>query len=88
MKLKIRWPFVMGHVQISGKFKDHLLPSTTAFTVDLHFSYLHINRAPMMFLLLAFSCLFYPEVKNLKLCPFVMNDLLQILSMSQTFNYC
>ena len=31
---------------------------------------------------------FHPEVKNLKLCPFVTNDLLQILSTSQTFNYC
>ena len=32
--------------------------------------------------------LFYPEVKNLKLCPFVTNNLSQILSTSQTFNYC
>ena len=48
------------------------------------------HRKQSMFLLRAFSCLsfFYPEVKNLKLCPFVTNDLLQILSTSQTFNYC
>ena len=32
-------------VQISDKFKDHLLPSATAFTADLRFSYLHINQA-------------------------------------------
>ena len=33
-------------VQISNKFKDRLLPSAIAFTADLRFSYLHINRAP------------------------------------------
>ena len=36
----------MDCVQISHKFKDHLLPSAIAFTADLRFSYLHINRAP------------------------------------------
>ena len=46
MKLKIHWPFVMDCVQISDKFKDRLLPSATAFTADLRFSYLHINCTP------------------------------------------
>ena len=46
MKLKIHWPFVTDCVQISDKFKDRLLPSAIAFTADLRFSYLHINRAP------------------------------------------
>ena len=36
----------MDCVQISRKFKDRLLLSAIAFTADLHFSYLHINRAP------------------------------------------
>ena len=45
-KLKIHWPFVTDCVQISRKFKDRLLPSAIAFTADLRFSYLHINRAP------------------------------------------
>ena len=36
----------MDCVQNSDKFKDRLLPSAIAFTADLHFSYLHINRAP------------------------------------------
>ncbi len=36
----------MDCVQISDKFKDRLLPSAIAFTADLRFSYLHINRAP------------------------------------------
>ena len=91
-KLKIHWPFVTDCVQISDKFKDCLLPSATAFTADLHFSYLHINCAPKavdVFTVGIFVFNFvYPEVKNLKLCPFAMNDLLQILSTSQTFNYC
>ena len=91
-KLKIHWPFVMDCVQISDKFKDRLLPSAIAFTEDLHFSYLHINRAPKAVNVFTVGIFvfhfFYPKVKNLKLCPFVMNDLLQILSTSQTFNYC
>ena len=91
-KLKIHWTFVMDCVQNSDKFKDCLLPSATAFTVDLCFLYLLINRAPKainVFTLGIFVFKFcYPEVKNLKLCPFVMNILLQILSTSQTFNYC
>ena len=36
----------MDCVQNSDKFKDRLLPSAITFTVDLHFSYLHINHAP------------------------------------------
>ena len=81
-----------GLVQISNKFKDSLLPSTIAFTADLCFSYLHINRAPKVVDIFTAGIFvfifFYPEVKNLKLCPFVTNDLLQILSTLQTFNYC
>ena len=82
----------MDFVQNSNKFKDCLLPSTTAFTADLRFLYLHINRAPKAINvftrgIFVFKC-FYPEVKNLKLCPFVTNVLLQILSTSQIFNYC
>ena len=91
-KLKIHWPFVTDCVQISDKFKDRLLPSAIAFTADLRFSYLHINRAPKavdVFTAGIFMFNFFDtEVKNLKLCPFVTNDLLQILSTSQTFNYC
>ena len=91
-KLKIHWPFVTDCVQISDKFKDRLLPSATAFTADLRFSYLHINRALKAVDVftegISVFHFFYPEVKNLKLCPFVTNDLLQILSTSQTFNYC
>ena len=91
-KWKIHWPFVMDCVQISDKFKDRLLPSAIAFTADLRFSYLHINcalKAVNVFTVGIFVFnFFYPEVKNLKLCPFVTNDLLQILSTSQTFNYC
>ena len=74
------------------KFKDRLLPSAIAFTADLHFSYLLINRAPKAVDVftegISVFHFFYQEVKNLKLCPFVTNDLLQILSTSQTFNYC
>ena len=92
MKLKIHWPFVTDCVQISRKFKDCLLPSAIAFTADLRFSYLHINRAPNAVNVftegISVFHFFHPEVKNLKLCPFVTNDLLQILSTSQTFNYC
>ena len=94
MKLKIHWTFVTDCVQNSNKFKDRLLPSATAFTADLCFSYLHntsiTHRKQSMFLLGAFLCLhfFYPEVTNLKLCPVVTNVLLQILLTSQTFNYC
>ena len=92
MKLKIQWPFVTDCVQISDKFKDRLLLSAIAFTVDLHFSYLHINHAPKAVNVFTAGIFvfnfFYPEVKNLKLCPFVTNDLSQILSTSQTFNYC
>ena len=91
-KLKIHCPFITDCVQISDKFKDCLLPSTIAITADLRFSYLHINRAPKAVNVLTAGIFvfnfFYPEVKNLKLCPFVMNDLLQILSTLQTFNYC
>ena len=92
MKLKICWLFVTDCVQISDKFKDRLLPSAIAFTVDLCFSYLHINRtlkAVNVFTagIFMFVC-FLPRSENLKLCPFVTNDLLQILSTSQTFNYC
>ena len=91
-KLKIHWLFVTDCVQISCKFKDHLLPSAIAFTVDLRFSYLHINRAPKAVNVftegISVFHFFHPEVKNLKLCPFVTNDLLQILSTLQTFNYC
>ena len=91
-KLKICWPFVTDCVQISDKFKDCLLPSATAFTADLRFSYLHINHAPKagnVFTAGSFVFnIFYPEVKNLKLRLFVTNDLLQILSTPQTFNYC
>ena len=91
-KLKIHWPFVMECVQNSDKFKDCLLPHTTAFTADTGFSYMHINRelkAIDVFTAGIFvSTFFYPEVKNLKLCPFLMNILLQILLTSQTFNYC
>ena len=91
-KLKIHRPFVTDCVQISRKFKDRLLPSAIALTADLRFSYLHINCAPNAVDVFtegisAFH-FFHPEVKNLKLCPFVTNDLLQILSTSQTFNYC
>ena len=78
----------MDCVQISDKFKDRLLPSAIAFTADLRFSYLHINRAPKAVDVftegISMFHFFYPEVKNLKLCPFVTNDLLQILSTSQT----
>ena len=92
MKLKIHWMFITDFVQNSDKFKDHLLPSAIAFTADLRFLYLHINRAPKaidVFTGSIFVFIFvYPEVKNLKLCPFVTNVLLQILSASQTFNYC
>ena len=81
-----------GLVQISDKFKDCLLPSATAFTADLRFSYLHINRALKAVDVFTVGIFvfhfFYPEVKNLKLCPFVTNDLWQIVSTSQTFNYC
>ena len=91
-KLKICWPFVTDCVQISDKFKDHLLPSAIAFTADLRFLYLHINRAPKTVDVFTAGIfvfnIFYPEVKNLKLCPFVTNDLLQILLTPQTFNYC
>ena len=91
-KLKIHWPFVTDCVQISRKFKDRLLPSAIAFTADLLFSYLHINRALKAVDVftggISVFHFFYPDVKNLKLCPFVTNDLLQILSASQTFNYC
>ena len=91
-KLKIHWLFVTECVQNSDKFKDCLLPSATAFTADIRFSYLHINREPKaidVFTAGIFTfTFFYPEVKNLKLCPFVMNVLLQILSILQTFNYC
>ena len=91
-KLKIHWPFVTDCVQISRKFKDRLLPSAIAFTADLRFSSLHINRAPKavdVFTERIFVFhFFYPGVKNRKLCPFVTNNLLQILLTSQTFNYC
>ena len=91
-KLKIRWLFVTDCVKISDKFKKRLLPSAIAFIVDLCFLYLHINRtlkAVNVFTAGIFMFnFFYPEVKNLKLCPFVTNDLLQILSTSQIFNYC
>ena len=87
------WRFITKNcVQISRKFKDRLLPSAIAFTADLRFSYLHINRAPKSVNVftggISVFHFFYPDVKNLKLCPFVTNDLLQILSASQTFNYC
>ena len=36
----------MDCVQISNKFKDRQLPSATAFTAVLRFSYLHINHTP------------------------------------------
>jgi len=91
-KLKIRWPFVMDCVQISDKFKDRLLPSAIAFTADLHCLYLHINWAPKAVDVFTAGIfvfnIFYPEVKNLKLCLSVTNDLLQILLTLQTFNYC
>ena len=41
MKLKIHQTYVTDFVQNSSKFKDRLLLSITAFTADLHFSYLH-----------------------------------------------
>ena len=92
MKLKIHWMFITDFVQNSDKFKDHLLPSAIAFTADLRFLYLHINRALKtvdVFTAGIFMFnIFYPEVKNLKLRPFVTNDLLQILLTPQTFNYC
>ena len=82
----------MDCVQISDKFKDRLLPSTIAFTVDLRFLYLYINHVPKAVNVFTAGIFvfnfFYPEVKNLKLCPFVTNNLLQILSTSQTSNYC
>ena len=69
MKLKMHWPFVTDCVQISGKFKDRLLPSAIAFTADLHFSYLHINRAPKTVDVftggISVFHFFYPDVKNL-----------------------
>ena len=68
----------MDCVQISDKFKDCLPPSANAFTADLCFSYLHINRtlkAVDVFTAGIFVFhFFYPKVKNLKLCPFVTND--------------
>ena len=91
-KFKIHWLFVTDCVQIADKFKDRLLPSAIAFTADLRFSYLHINRAPKAVDVFTAGVFvfkfFYPEVKNLKLYPFVTHDLSQILSTSQTFNYC
>jgi len=41
MKLKIHQTYVTDFVQNSSKFKDRLLLSITAYTADLHFSYLH-----------------------------------------------
>ena len=56
-------------VQISDKFKDCLLLSATAFTADLRFSYLHINRTPKAVNVftegISVFLFFYPEVKNL-----------------------
>ena len=84
----------MDCVQIFDKFKDRLLPSANAFTADLRFSYMHINHAPKAVDVFTAGIfvfnIFYPAVKNLKvkLCPFVTNKLLQILSTPQTFNYC
>ena len=91
-KLKIHLPFITDCVQISEKFKVRLLPSAIAFTADLRFSYLHINRAPKavdVFTagIFVYLFVFNPEVKNLKLRQFVTNYLLQILSTLQTFNY-
>ena len=37
------WRFITKKTKL---IKDRLLPSAIAFTVDLHFSYLRINRAP------------------------------------------
>ena len=75
---------------ISLKIVCYRLPlhSLRTFSSLICISIVHWKQS--MFLLRAFPCccFFYPEVKNLKLCPFVMNDLLQILSTSQTFNYC
>ena len=70
MKLKIHWPFVTDCVQISRKFKDCLLPSTTAFTADLRFSYLHINHAPKAVNVftggISVFHFFYPDIKKSK----------------------
>ena len=53
----------MDCVQISDKFKDRLLPSATAFTVDLAscicISIAHQKQS--MFLLRAFSCIFFTQ---------------------------
>ena len=88
IKLKIHWPFITDCVQISDKFKDRLLLSAIAFTADLRFSYLHINRAPKAVDVFTAGIFvfyfFYPEVKSI--C--FTNDLSQILTTSQTFNYC
>ena len=67
MKLKIHWMFITDFVQNSDKFKDHLLPSTIAFTADLCFLYLHINCALKAINVFTGSIFifFYPEVKNL-----------------------
>ena len=92
IKLKIHWMFVKDCVQNSNNFKDRLLPSAIAFTADLHFLYLRINRAPKAINVITAGIFvfkfLYPEMKNLKLCPFVTNVLLQISSTLQTFNYC
>ena len=79
-KLKIHWMFITDFVQNSDKFKDHLLLSTIAFTADLHFLYLHINRALKAIDVFTGSIFvfnfFYPEVKKSKTlsicykCPF------------------
>ena len=69
MKLKIHWPFVTDCVQISDKLKDCLLLSAIAFTADLSFSYLHINRAPKAVDVFTAGIFvfyfFYPEVKSI-----------------------
>ena len=70
-----------GLVQISNKFKDCQLPSAIAFTADLRFSYMHINHAPKAVDVftggISMFHFFHPDIKNLKLCPFVTNDLFE-----------
>ena len=80
----------MSKFLISLKIVCYCLPlhSLRTFASLICISIAHQKQS--MFLLRAFPFFFsfYPEVKNLKLCPFVTNNLSQILSTSQTFNYC
>ena len=81
-KLKIHWtvskiPIVCYHLPL------HALRT---FTSHICISITHGKQS--MFSLRGHLNLFYPEVKNLKLCQFVTNVILLILLTSQTFNYC